>query len=132
MVYSNQDANAKRFKTRRYYFLKDAIKNYNVIINRKNFYDQPIDSDIKPSEDMKNFTLEKGEAYTKGCLLDYEYTKNHVRLTSIDLSRQKRIRCWSKSNSANTTCWSIKKSSQLSGCLGIYVCFNDFSCLTET
>ena len=90
MLYSNQDDNAKRFKTRRYYFPNDVIKNYNAIINRKNFYDQPTDSHIKPSEHKKNFTLEKGEAYTKGCLLDYEYTKNHVRLTSIDLSRKKK------------------------------------------
>ena len=134
MLYSNQDDNTKRFKTCRYYFPNDVIKNHNVIIKElwNNFYDQPIDSHIKPSEDKKNFTLEKGEVYTKGCLLDYEYTKNHVRLTSIDLSRQKRISCWSKSNSANTNWWSIKKSSQFSGFLGIYVCFNDFSFLTET
>ena len=47
LFYSNQDANCKRFKSRRYYLLKGIIKNYNVIINGKNFYDQPIDSDIK-------------------------------------------------------------------------------------
>ena len=38
-IYSNQDANCKRFKARRYYLLKGIIKNYNVIINGKNFYD---------------------------------------------------------------------------------------------
>ena len=46
LVYENQDVNAKRFRTRRYYFPKDILKNCNVIINGKNFYDQPIDSDI--------------------------------------------------------------------------------------
>ena len=45
LVYENQDVNAKRFRTRRYYFPKDILKN-NVIINGKTFYDQPIDSDI--------------------------------------------------------------------------------------
>ena len=30
-----------------YYLLKDIIKNYNVIINGKNFYDKAIDSDTK-------------------------------------------------------------------------------------
>ena len=35
LVYSNQDDNAERFKSRRYYLPKGIIKNYNVIINRK-------------------------------------------------------------------------------------------------
>ena len=43
LVYSIHDANFKRFKTRRYYLLKDIIKNHNVIVNVKNCYDQAID-----------------------------------------------------------------------------------------
>ena len=35
LVYSNQDADSKRFKTRRYYLQKAIIDNYNVIINGK-------------------------------------------------------------------------------------------------
>ena len=38
LVYSNQDANSKRFKSRR---------------NGKNFYNQAIDSDIKRYEEIK-------------------------------------------------------------------------------
>ena len=41
IVYSNRDADSKRFKTRNYYLPKGIIKNYNSI-NGKNFYDQPI------------------------------------------------------------------------------------------
>ena len=44
---SNQDAYFKRFKTRRYHLPKSIIKNYNVIINEKSFYGQPIDSNVK-------------------------------------------------------------------------------------
>ena len=47
LVYSNQDANAKRFKARRYYLPKGRVKSYSLIINGKSFYHQPIDSDIK-------------------------------------------------------------------------------------
>ena len=47
LVYSYQDGNAKRFKAKRYYLSKGIIDNYSVIINGKNCYDQPIDSDIK-------------------------------------------------------------------------------------
>ena len=46
-VHSNQVDDSKRFKSQIYYLPKGIIKNYNVIINGKNFYDQPIDSDIK-------------------------------------------------------------------------------------
>ena len=29
--------------------------------------------------------------YTTGCFLDYDYIKNHYRLTAVDLSRQKEL-----------------------------------------
>ena len=47
LIYSNQDNNAKIFQTRRYYLPEGVIDNCNGIINGKNFYDQPIDSDVK-------------------------------------------------------------------------------------
>lgn len=47
LVYSNVDGNSRSYKARRYYLPNSVIKNYNVIINVKNFYDQPIVSDIK-------------------------------------------------------------------------------------
>ena len=53
LVYSNQDANVKIFKTRRYCLPKGIIKNYNVIINGKNLFDQPIHSDIKQIEEIR-------------------------------------------------------------------------------
>ena len=47
LIHSNQDDNAKRYKARRYCLPKSVIKNYNVIINRKNFYNQSVDPDLK-------------------------------------------------------------------------------------
>ena len=61
----------------------------NVIINGKNLYDQLIDSDIKRYEEIRKLTAGQGEDYNNGCLLDYEYIKNHYRLMAVDLSRQK-------------------------------------------
>ena len=46
-VYINQDNNSKRYKAKRYYLPKGIMKNYNIIVNKKNFYSQPIDSDMK-------------------------------------------------------------------------------------
>ena len=51
----------------------------------------------------------QGEDYTTGCLLDYEYIKNHYRLAAVDLSWGKEIRCRFKSNSTNRIRWTIKK-----------------------
>ena len=90
IVYSNQDANSKRFKTRRYYLPKGKIKNYNII-NGKIFYDQAIDSDMKWYEEITKLTTGQGEGYTTGHLLDYDYIKNHYRLITVDLSRQKEL-----------------------------------------
>ena len=53
LIYSVHDGNAKRFKAKRYYLPKGIIKNYKMIINGKNFYDQAIDSDIKQPEKNK-------------------------------------------------------------------------------
>ena len=91
LVYTTEDANAKRFKTGRYYLPKGIIKIYNVIINGKNFYHQPIDSDIKRYKEIWKLTTRHGEDYTTGCLLDYDYIKNHYRLIVVDASRQKRL-----------------------------------------
>ena len=84
LVYLNRDNDVKQFKTRRYYLTKGRIKNYNVIINGKNFYDQPIDSDIKRYKEIRQLTTVKVEDYTTWCLLDYEYTKDHYRSIEVD------------------------------------------------
>ena len=91
LVYTNHGDNAKKFIARKYYLPKIIIKYYNVIINGKNFYDQPIDSDVKLYEDIIKLTTGQGEDYTAGCLLDYDYIKNHYRLIAVNLSRQKEL-----------------------------------------
>ena len=42
--------------------------------------------DTKKSEKL---TTWQGEDYTTGRLLDYNYIKNHCRLITVDLSREK-------------------------------------------
>ena len=68
-----------------------VFKNYDVIINGKKRYGQPINSGIKPYEGIRKFVTGQGEDYTKGSLLDYDYIKNHYRLIAVDLSRQKEL-----------------------------------------
>ena len=42
LVYTNEANNAKILNARKHYLRKGIIKNYNVIVNGKNFFDQPI------------------------------------------------------------------------------------------
>ena len=55
----------------------------------ENFYDQAIESDIKRYEEIRKSTIGQGVDYATGCLLDYDYIKNHYRLIGVDLRRQK-------------------------------------------
>ena len=91
LIYSNEHAASKRFKVKRYYLTKEIINDHNVFINRKNIYDQAIDSDIKRFEEIRKLTTGQGEDYTTGCLLDYDYVKSHYKLIAVDLSRQKEL-----------------------------------------
>ena len=40
---------------------------------------------------MRRLTKVKGEDYTTGCLLDYDYIKIYYRLTAVNFSRQKEL-----------------------------------------
>ena len=87
LVYLNRDKDVKRFKTQIYYLPQGIIKNYKIIINGQNFYDQAIDSNIKWYEEIRKLKSGQGEDYTTGSLLNYDYIKNHYGLVAVDLSR---------------------------------------------
>ena len=65
------------------------MKNYNVIINGKNVYEKPVNSDIKWYEEIIKLITGQGEYYTTGYYLDYDYIKNHYRVIFVNLSRKK-------------------------------------------
>ena len=54
LVYANQYANAKRYNYQKYYLSTSIIENYNTIINGINFYEQAIESDLKPYKQYRN------------------------------------------------------------------------------
>ena len=91
LVYTNHGYNSKRFNAQKHYLPDGIMKNYDGIINGKNFYDQAIDSDLKWCEEIRNLTTGQGEDYTTRCLLDYEYIKYHGKLIVVNLSRQKKL-----------------------------------------
>ena len=53
----------------------------------KNFYDNPIESDIEKYRELKKVIPGKGEDYTTGSLLDYDYFKKNYILVAADLEQ---------------------------------------------
>ena len=92
MAYSRVDnEQATRNGQRKYYLPRIDLKRYNVIIDGRNFYDNPIESNIEKYRELKKVMTGKGEDYTTGSLLDYNYFKEHYKLVAVDLSKQKEL-----------------------------------------
>ena len=91
MAYDRAAGQATRNGQRKYYLPRIDLKKYNVIIDGRNFYDNPIESDIKKYRELKKVMIEKGEDYTTGSLLDYNYFNKHYKLVAVDLPKQKEL-----------------------------------------
>ena len=71
MVYSRVVNEATRDGRRKYCLPRIDLKKYNVIIDGRNFYDNPIESNIEKYRELKRVMIGKGEDYITGSLLDY-------------------------------------------------------------
>ena len=94
LAFNNTDANANRIERnshRKYFLPRVDFINYNVLIDGRNFYDQPINDQIKKYDGISKVATGKGDDYTTGCLLDYQYFKDHYQLIPVDLSKQKEL-----------------------------------------
>ena len=91
MAYSGVDGQPNRDDRQKYYLPRIDLKKYDVIIDGRNFYDNPIESDIEKYRELKKVMIGKGEDYTTGSLLDYDYFKKHYKLVAVDLSKQKEL-----------------------------------------
>ena len=74
-----------------YYLPRNDLNKYNIIIYGRNFYDYPIESDIEKYRELKKVMIGKGEDYTTGSLLDFDYFEKHYKLVAVDLSQQKEL-----------------------------------------
>ena len=85
----NDEAGIKNY--RKYFLPKGKINNYNVLIDGRNFYDQPINDIIKQYDEVRKVSTGHGDNYTTGSLLDYAYFKDNYKLIAVDLSKQKAL-----------------------------------------
>ena len=91
MAYNRVDGQPTRNGQQKYYLPRIDLEKYNVIIDRRNFYDNPIESDIEKYRELKKVMIGKGEDYTTGFLLDFNYFYKHYKLVAVDLSKQKEL-----------------------------------------
>ena len=80
----------QRTSAKSYYLPNVEIKDYNVMINRENFFDQPIKNNKVTYENIRKINTGCGDDYTTGCLLDYPYLHSY-KMIAIDLSRQQAL-----------------------------------------
>ena len=91
VVYNRVDGQTTRNEQQKYYLPRISLNKYNVIIDGRNFYDNPIESDIEKYRELKKVMIGKGEDYTTGSLLDFNYFDKHYKLVAVDLSKQKEL-----------------------------------------
>ena len=82
---------AQRPSNKRYYFPNVETKDYNIMIDGKNFFDQPGKNDKITYENIRNIATGQGDDYTTGCLLDYTYFKDYYKMIVVNLSKQQAL-----------------------------------------
>ena len=88
---NNGNNNVERYIHRKYFLPGVTITNYNVLTDGRNFHDQPINDQIKKFDETRKVATGKGDDYTTGYFLDYQYFKDHYQLTVANLSQQEEL-----------------------------------------
>ena len=81
---------AQRISKKRY-IPNVKLKDYNVMIDGKNFFDQPIKNDKVTYENIRTIATGQGDDYITGCLLDYIYFERYYEMVPVDLSTQQAL-----------------------------------------
>ena len=76
---------------KKYFLPRVKIDNYNIEIDGRNFYGQPINDSFKQYDEIRKISTGQGDDYTTGCLLDYSYFEKNYTLHAADISKQKAL-----------------------------------------
>ena len=73
------------------YFLPSVkVKDYNVVIDVRNFFVQLIKSNLRTYV-IRKIAIRQGDDYTTVYLIYYPYFKNYYELIATDLSKQQKL-----------------------------------------
>ena len=67
------------------------MKDYNDMIDGKNFFNQPIKNYKITYENIRKITTGQGDDCTTGCLLSYTYIKDYYKMIVVDLNKQQTL-----------------------------------------
>ena len=73
-----------------YYVPNVRIKNFNVLIDGKSFFDLPVKNEEEVFE--KIIEMSSNNDYTTGNLLDFGYFRKYYKLVAIHLSKQTKLK----------------------------------------
>ena len=82
---------AQRTRNKRYYNPNVEKKDYNLMIDGKNIFEQPVKNDKVTYEDIRKITAGQWDDYITGCLLDCTYFKIYYKMIAVDLSKQEAL-----------------------------------------
>ena len=71
----NGNNRVERNSHQKHFLPRINITKYNVLIDGRNFYDQPVSGKIRKYDKVRKTATGEGSDYTTGCLLDYHYHK---------------------------------------------------------
>ena len=74
-----------------YYLPNVQLKDYNVVINGDNFFDQPVKDNKVTYENIRKISTGQEDDYTTDCLLDYPYFKDSYKMIPVDLSKKNEL-----------------------------------------
>ena len=66
--------------SKKYFLSRVKIENYNIEIDGRNFYDQPINDSINQYDKIIKISTGQGDDYTTGCLLDFAYFEKKIKI----------------------------------------------------
>ena len=88
LAFENDD---DRTSDEEYYLPTVELKDYNIVINGENFFDQPIKNNKVTYDNIRKIATGQGDDYTTDCLLDYPYFKDTYKMIAVDLSKQQAL-----------------------------------------
>ena len=90
MLFTRDNAGDNRDSFSDYYVTKVEMKDFNILIDGKSFFDLPVKNEEKAYE--KIMDMSNNNDYTTGNLSDFVYFKKNYRLIAIDLSKQTKLK----------------------------------------
>ena len=88
LTFQNDD---DRTSDNRYYLPIVEIKDYNIMNNSENFFNQPIKNKKTTYGNIRKIATGQGDDYTTGCLLDYSYFADTYKMIAVDLRKQQAL-----------------------------------------